>query len=56
VESAAILREVEVKLTAIRDNSFIPVLARGLLGELVENAAIAKENFLKKLTLSSQRL
>ncbi|CAB1441540.1 unnamed protein product [Pleuronectes platessa] len=34
VESAAILREVEIKLTARRDDSFIPVLARGLLGEL----------------------
>ncbi|XP_053277202.1 uncharacterized protein LOC128438617 isoform X2 [Pleuronectes platessa] len=46
VESAAILREVEIKLTARRDDSFIPVLARGLLGELVENAAITRENFL----------
>ena len=46
VESAAILREVEVKLTARRDDSFIPVLARGLLGELVENAAITRENVL----------
>ncbi|KAK0132613.1 hypothetical protein N1851_032481 [Merluccius polli] len=47
VESAAILREVEVKLTARRDDSFIPVLARGLLGELVGNAVITRENFLK---------
>ncbi|KAL7406482.1 hypothetical protein ABVT39_020149 [Epinephelus coioides] len=32
VVSVAILREVEVKLTARRDDSFVPVLARGLLG------------------------
>lgn len=47
VEYAAILREMEVKLTARRDDSFIPVLERGLLGELVENEAITRENFFK---------
>lgn len=38
---------MEVKLTARRDDGFIPVLARGLLRELVENAEITRENFLK---------
>jgi hypothetical protein len=37
VESAAILRNVEAKLTARRDDNFIPVLVRGLLRELEEN-------------------
>lgn len=37
---------MEVKLTARRDDNFIPALARGLLRELVGNAAITTENFL----------
>lgn len=47
MESAAILRNVEAKLTARRDDNFIPVLVRGLLRELEENGAMSKESFLK---------
>ncbi|XP_031662512.1 uncharacterized protein LOC116357787 [Oncorhynchus kisutch] len=47
VESAAILRNVEAKLTARRNDNFIPVLVRGLLRELEENGAMSKESFLK---------
>jgi hypothetical protein len=47
MESAAILRNVEAKLTARRDNNFIPVLVRGLLRELEENGDMSKESFLK---------
>ncbi|XP_036816052.1 uncharacterized protein LOC110502567 isoform X1 [Oncorhynchus mykiss] len=47
VESAAILRNVEEKLTTRRDDNFIPVLVRGLLRELEENGAMSKESFLK---------
>ncbi|CDQ82147.1 unnamed protein product [Oncorhynchus mykiss] len=40
VESAAILRNIETKLTARCDDNFTPVLVRGLLRELEGNGAI----------------
>ncbi len=42
VESAAVLRNFEAKLTARCDENFIPVLVRGLLRELVDNEAISQ--------------
>lgn len=47
VESAAILKSFEAKLTARSDDNFIPVLVRGLLRELEENGAMKKASFLK---------
>jgi hypothetical protein len=47
VDSVAILRNIEAKLTAGRGGNFIPVLVRGLLRELEENGAMSKESFLK---------
>ncbi|CAJ1074328.1 uncharacterized protein LOC128438617 isoform X2 [Xyrichtys novacula] len=46
VESAAILKDLEAKLTARHHDDFIPVLARGLLRELEENGVITQQSYL----------
>lgn len=49
--AAAILRNAEAKLTARRDDHFIPVLVRGCLRELEENGAMSKESFLRNFPI-----
>lgn len=48
VESAAILRSLKTKLTARRDDHFLPVMVRVPLRNLEENGMITKETFLGK--------